>query len=361
MEHLQFSVFDENNVAHGIIVVPDASYLEEAMATEYPGYGFQIGHGNTIMISKNGAMTVEEIKALNEIDTVKILNEDWAIRHVGIHYSASENRIILIECAPIPGWFPGQPVPEVYENRWSNDPSSKYDAEHNFLIRFDREVVYVLGRWSDDIRQRIERSIHVYREGGIDTETREFKEFARTLAELQRDEYAEMESKQERLIQKISNLRSELVENYRDLKELRTILATLPEEEEHNDVEQIIDDIKSLSDVKSVEVNVDSLLIYTKPIHIKHDTNEFNLGEFEIDLNINGSDVWVRNISKAHPTLEHPNINGSCLIIEEHDITISKLYASLKLVELTRLVINYLKSYNEETAYAPIEEWDLIK
>jgi hypothetical protein len=112
--------------------------------------------------------------------------------------------------------------------------------------------------------------------------------------------------------------------------------------------------------VKDVKVIGKVIHVYTDMISITHGYNTYNIGEFRIEINTDGSNSSVKAINLTKPLggLSHPHIhaNGKCCLgnIEKG---VSKLLAEYQYVILAQLMITYLQSYNPDSAYGRVELW----
>lgn len=120
------------------------------------------------------------------------------------------------------------------------------------------------------------------------------------------------------------------------------------------------DKLLATEHVKSVNVNYDTIQVYTDMVKIDYRGRTYNVGEFRIDIYINGRDSGVKlfNLTRNIGSTSHPHIKSDghpCL--GNIKVGVAKLLGTYEYVVLAQLMINYLHTYNPESAYSRLEDW----
>ncbi len=85
---------------------------------------------------------------------------------------------------------------------------------------------------------------------------------------------------------------------------------------------------------------------------------KYRLGFFVIDI-LNGTQISVRNIQNFgfDKHYDHPQIkDGQWVIPINLRIPLVKLLMGMEFAEIVQIILNYLRSYNPEQSYIPLEK-----
>ena len=165
----------------------------------------------------------------------------------------------------------------------------------------------------------------------------------------------------------INKLNEQLVSVIRDKEILETAIEPLKKsvDDRRKIAENEYDILMATPHVKDVVAVGDTIHIFTDMITIRNDGDDYNIGEFRIDIHTGGGNSGVRayNLTRVkkpdgETKVHHPHIKGEgycCLGNISHGIT--KLLADYQYVILGQSMINFLHSYNKDSAYLFIKEW----
>jgi hypothetical protein len=180
--------------------------------------------------------------------------------------------------------------------------------------------------------------------------------------------YAESEQKQlEKEIQKaaeqISRLSDQLRSASRSLHGARRRLAACKAilASERNQFERDFDQLASLPLVRGVEVDGSMIRVLTDDIIIEHEAQRYRIGRFALELDLEKG-IKVVNVDNSgdRSAWDHPHVQANLPCLGNLRDGFEKLLGECQIVPLVSMLIQFLGSYNPETAYGPIEHWEKI-
>ncbi len=138
----------------------------------------------------------------------------------------------------------------------------------------------------------------------------------------------------------------------RRAEELRT-LAGAPES-----AGQELERLLAVRGVRTAEVVGSQLHVLTHPLRLESEGSTYNLGEYRILLDLAG-DVRIESISRLGPKphWDHPHIQDGLPCLGNLREGVLKLMARYELALATQVLMDFLSTYNADTAYCPIEGW----
>jgi len=252
-----------------------------------------------------------------------------------------------------------------------------YDRTGNEVALIVEKTLYVLfdlphhrGTSPDKILELILADYYLYladREGfekeiarrlsGLPSE-RFFELYRRALEGTHEDEIEEFEDR-------ISQLRGELSLAVRDRRvalEKKSDTSAHDETVSDGKIERIFERLCKLSTTGKITVSEDTVVVPVGQIDIEFEGVVYEIGEFEIKIDLIDCDVLCVNKSRKVNGNYHPHVDGSgdsCLGDASYGIGV--LLGELELETVVLMMIEFLKSYSPEGAYpeSEIEEWPI--
>lgn len=162
---------------------------------------------------------------------------------------------------------------------------------------------------------------------------------------------------------KVDRLSKELVLAVREVHDLRnrakalTQLSSSSLAEFEHDYESIL----ALPLVARLEVDGSTITIFTDPVILEHDRHSYLIGEFALDIDLEGS-IEVRNLSNTikRGGWEHPHVQGGSPCLGNIRDGLMKLLGDLELVPLASMLLQFLGAYDQDTAYCEVAMWEEI-
>jgi hypothetical protein len=110
-----------------------------------------------------------------------------------------------------------------------------------------------------------------------------------------------------------------------------------------------------------VEVNGSAVRVLTEEIIIKHEGQRYKIGRFalELDLKEGLRAVNLENTGDKS-AWDHPHVQASLPCLGNLRDGFEKLLGECQIVPLVSMLVQFLGSYNPETAYCPIEHWEKV-
>jgi hypothetical protein len=121
------------------------------------------------------------------------------------------------------------------------------------------------------------------------------------------------------------------------------------------------DQLAALPHVASIDVDGSRVRVRTDAIIVRHGGARYRIGEFALELDLEHG-VRMVNLQNTgeKPGWDHPHVQGQRPCLGNLRIGIDKLLAECQLVPLTAMLVQFLETYNPESAYCPIERWERV-
>ena len=118
------------------------------------------------------------------------------------------------------------------------------------------------------------------------------------------------------------------------------------------------DGIQALAGVREIATEGACLRIDTEPVAIDWEGRRYALGAFRLTLDLAG-DVRVDSLEHLGPKSgwDHPHVQDGLPCLGNLRPGILKLIADFELALAAQLLLDFLATYQPETAYTPIEGW----
>jgi hypothetical protein len=125
--------------------------------------------------------------------------------------------------------------------------------------------------------------------------------------------------------------------------------------------EREYEEVLQMRRVRALEADGSAIRILTEPILLEHGGRRYLIGEFSIDLDLNGT-ITIRNLKNtiSKGGWEHPHVQGGMPCLGNVRDGLLKLLGEGEIVPLTSMLIQFLESYDPDTAYSKIDSWEEI-
>jgi len=124
-------------------------------------------------------------------------------------------------------------------------------------------------------------------------------------------------------------------------------------------IERDFEKIQQMEDVRNIIIYEDRISIFTNPIYIDYEDEEYYIGNFLMEIFINGSNggVMCRNLNNRRGEYDHPHVSGGSCCFGNITDAVSKLIGEGEFVPLIIVMIKFLKSVNPGNWHENIEKW----
>ena len=332
--------------------------LDGLMAAEHPGRAFTIDDtaSTVTLIPERPPMTEEEIAALDTDSTVTLLGEAWTLKHVGGYSRSRSRKVIQIEAAPTTLWAPGEPIPDKVLQRWLGEDGSLIDVDKQFLVRPDKEIVYVFGAWKPELLPQIETMLRCAAEGGFNPYVYGFREFINAVAEIKRREQQRLIERAQGLQRRIDELTAEMASSFRELRAVRRLADVAPESV---DIPGVLARVAQVNGVKRLWVDGERIMFETDHIQIVNRGITYDIGTFHVGIHVVSGEIKFRNLDRQVNGYHHPHVfdNGNACL-GEIAAAVPQMVSDFMLVELVNVLVRYLRSVNDQdVAGRHIVDW----
>jgi hypothetical protein len=158
----------------------------------------------------------------------------------------------------------------------------------------------------------------------------------------------------------VDDLAERLRRQSRDLqtsrRTLEALLVMLAREQQ--DIEADFDQLTALPHVVAVETDDSAVRVFTDVIHIEHAGRRHKIGMFVLDLDLERG-IAVNNVTNTGQKLQwdHPHVQGGKPCLGGLRSGLERLLGECQFAPLVSMLIQFLESYDEETAYSPVTSW----
>ena len=118
------------------------------------------------------------------------------------------------------------------------------------------------------------------------------------------------------------------------------------------------EELAGLPLVAAVEAGGSCLRVRTEPVTIEWDSRRYRLGAYSLTLDLDG-DVRVDSLEHLGPKAgwDHPHVQDGLPCLGNLRPGILKLIGDFELALAVQLLLEFLVTYQPETAYTPIDGW----
>ncbi len=110
---------------------------------------------------------------------------------------------------------------------------------------------------------------------------------------------------------------------------------------------------------KLIELDGEDLFAHTYMVEITHNHHTYEIGEFEVRINLATGVLNISNLTKRiDDSYDHPHINDGASCLGNIGKGIIKMLAEFELFGVLQLVHTFLHSYNSSSPYKKIQYWD---
>jgi hypothetical protein len=130
---------------------------------------------------------------------------------------------------------------------------------------------------------------------------------------------------------------------------------------ERDRLELDFDQLLRLAHVRDVEVDGSTVRLLTDEVVIEHDGRRHRIGSFAIGLHLERG-VRIDNLANtgAKPEWDHPHVQAGLPCLGNLRDGLDKLLGECQLVPVASMLVQFLETYDPDTAYCPIELWEEV-
>jgi hypothetical protein len=163
--------------------------------------------------------------------------------------------------------------------------------------------------------------------------------------------------------EQISQLSDQLRSASRSLHAARRRLVAVKEilAAERTRFERDFDQLVSLPHVQGIEVHGSTIRVLTDEIIIEYDGHRYKIGRFALELDLQEG-LKVVNLENTgdRSAWDHPHVQASLPCLGNLRDGFEKLLGECQIVPLVSMLVQFLDTYDPETAYGPIEHWQKL-
>jgi hypothetical protein len=121
--------------------------------------------------------------------------------------------------------------------------------------------------------------------------------------------------------------------------------------------------VRELPGVTSVEVHDEAVVLETGPVTIERSGAVHDIGRFRIELSpATGARVFlVEQPRGVRGAWIHPHVQADLPCLGNARVGVEKLLGDLQLVAAAQVMLRFLETYDEESAYCPLEAWPQLE
>lgn len=253
-----------------------------------------------------------------------------------------------------------------YEANVSDD--GIYGTSHNkvfigFDMEFYKEKPFINALFSS-IFDKIMPGIKQYMDNEADAEWKDV--YLKMKKKLRKEKVQAMKSDIDANAEEIDNKTNEIKELTNKNFTLAQAIQSISNEPEgimnrtaRVEFESLLRLTPSPIDSMELDASEGKITVSTNDISIEHDDNDYYIGKFRIDIYPIKSEIRFTNLIKKVKGYHHPHISqDGTPCFGNIASTVYYLLIHQDLFQLVTLLIEFLKSYNEDNPYKSIDYWD---
>ena len=109
---------------------------------------------------------------------------------------------------------------------------------------------------------------------------------------------------------------------------------------------------------KSIRVDGEKLIATTADVSINYEGSTYDIGEFEVKIDLPTGDLDIKNLTHEVDGYEHPHISGGKPCLGNIGNGVIRMLAEFELFGALQIIHKFLHSYNSQSPYHKIEHWD---
>jgi len=104
-----------------------------------------------------------------------------------------------------------------------------------------------------------------------------------------------------------------------------------------------LEHLRSMPEVREVALENGCLTVFTHPIHVSYNGKRYLLGNFRIDLDLDGRDLRIVNLTNPYKSYDHPHIDMGRPCLGNLQEWIFQLLGERQFATAAQLLVEYLK------------------
>ena len=240
-----------------------------------------------------------------------------------------------------------------------------YNHEHEGLIlaRLIGSTIYFLFSANDELEAIVNASLQVLipkaKEFAEKSQLKQFKNAVSSAIESRVREYKdrikENEEESQNLEQQLLNLHRQIDTDTQAFNALDGTKGQWKKKavKEFEYLHRLTDSL-----YKSIRVDGEKLIATTSDVSINYDGSSFDIGEFEVKINLPTGDLDIQNLTHAIDSYQHPHISDGKPCLGNIGSGVIRMLAEFELFGALQIIHKFLHSYNSDSPYLKIEHWD---
>lgn len=135
-------------------------------------------------------------------------------------------------------------------------------------------------------------------------------------------------------------------------------LKRLAQDEQGHDAE--LEHLRRLPEVREIKLADGCLTVFTHPIHVTHHGKRYRLGSFRIDLDLDGRDLRIVNLTHPYKSYDHPHIDMGRPCLGNLQEWITQLLGERQFATAAQLLVEYLKTVTPADWRKSIIYWEEV-
>jgi hypothetical protein len=243
------------------------------------------------------------------------------------------------------------------------DKAYNHEHEGKILARLIGSTIYFLFSANDELEPIVNAVLQVLipkaKEAADKSQLKQFKNAVSLAIEKRVDEYKdrieENEEESQKLERQILNLHRQIDTDKQAYKALDGTKGQWKKkaEREFEYLQRLTDNL-----YQSIRVDGEKLIAKTYEVSINYDGSSYEIGEFEIKIDLPTGDLDIKNLTHEVDGYEHPHISGGKPCLGNIGNGVIRMLAEFELFGALQIIHRFLHSYNPDSPYHKIEHWN---
>jgi hypothetical protein len=243
------------------------------------------------------------------------------------------------------------------------DKAYNYEHEGLILARLVGSTIYFLfsanGELEPIVGSVLQALVPKAKEAAEKSQLKQFKNAVSSAIEKRVDEYKdrieENEEEAQKLERQIQNIQRQITTDKQAYKALDGTKGQWKKkaEREFEYLQRLTENL-----YESIRVDGVKVIAKTSDVSINFDGSTYDIGEFEIKIDLPTGDLDIKNLTHEVDGYDHPHISDGKPCLGNIGNGVIRMLAEFELFGALQIIHKFLHSYNSDSPYLKIERWD---
>ncbi len=246
---------------------------------------------------------------------------------------------------------------------FTSDKAYNHEHEGLILARLIGSSIYFLFSANDELEPVVDSVLQVLipkaKEAAEKSQLKQFKNAVSSAIETRVKEYRkrieENEEESQNLERQLQNLHRQINTDTQAFSALDGTKGQWKKKAERE-----FDYLQRLTEnlYESIRIDGDKLIAKTSEVSINYDGSSYEIGEFEVRIDLPSGDLDIQNLTHEVDGYQHPHISDGKPCLGNIGSGVIRMLAEFELFGALQIIHKFLHSYNPHSPFHKIEYWN---